>query len=91
MIKRLGNNRGTIGGLLLVVLAAVGIWYAWRSHKAGTLSNDLSAMLADCQRITGQVAMTASDKAVLTQAYATIEQIAAKYKVTPAAPTTTTP
>lgn len=90
MIERLRNNRGNVGGFVIVVLAAVGIWYAWRSHKNGTLPNDLSAMLSDCQRITGEVTMTATDKAVLDQAYATIGQIAAKYKVTaPTAPITT--
>ncbi|WP_168205806.1 hypothetical protein [Geobacter sp. FeAm09] len=53
------------------------------------MSNDLSAMLTDCQRITGQVTMTATDRTVLDQAYATIAQIAAKYRIS--TPTTPTP
>jgi hypothetical protein len=89
MIEKLRNNRGSVGGLVLAVLAAVGIWYGYRSYKAGSLSNDLSAMLADCQRITGRAAMTATDRAVLDQAYNTITQIAAKYKVAAPAPATT--
>lgn len=75
------NNRGFISSALLLFLAVVGIWYGHRSYTAGNLSNDLSAMLADCRRITGQVSMTATDQAVLDQAYKTIAEIAAKYKI----------
>jgi hypothetical protein len=87
--KRIMNNRGSIAGFVLFILAVVGLWYSYRSHKAGTLSTDLSAMLTDCQRITGQVSMTAADRAVLDQAYNTISTIAAKYKVATVTPTTT--
>ncbi len=89
MITAIRNNRGSISGILLVLLAAAGAWYGYRSYKASSLSTDLSAMLADCQRITGQVTMTAADRAVLDQAYNTIASIAAKYRIsTPPAPTT---
>ncbi len=81
MFRRLRSNKGSIGRVLLAVIAAAGCWYAYRSWKAGNLSRDLSAMLADCQRITGRVSMTATDRAVLDQAYATIAQIAAKYRI----------
>jgi len=87
-LNSLRNNRGSIAGFMLVLVAAIGSWYMYRSHKAGTLSTDLSAMLSDCQRITGQVSMTATDRALLDQAYNTITQIAAKYKIAAPAPTT---
>ena len=83
MFKILANNRGS--SFVLLLLAVIGFWYGYRSFTAGNLSNDLSAMLADCRRITGQVSMTATDQAVLNQAYSTIAEIAAKYKI--AAPT----
>ena len=89
MCDRVRNNKGIARAGLLFLLACAGLWYGYRSYQSGNLSGDLSAMLADCQRITGQVTMTAADKAILDQTYATIAQIAAKYNIAP--PATTTP
>ena len=84
---RVNNNKGFMKQGLVLLLAAAGLWYGYRSFKAGNLSGDLSSMLADCQRITGQVNMSTADKAILDQTYATISTIAAKYNITPPKPT----
>ena len=86
MLRQFRNNRGSISGILIFILAMAGCWYGYRSYKAGNLSNDLSSMLADCQRITGGTAMANNDRAILDKAYATIAQVAAKYKITAPAP-----
>jgi hypothetical protein len=88
-LSKLQKNRGSISAFLIFLLAIVGVWYGYRSYKAGNLSNDLSSMLADCRRITGNIAMVDHDRVKLDQAYATISQMAAKYKITAPVPTTT--
>ena len=86
MISPMRNNKGFMrSGIIVLLLAGAGIWYGFRSFKAGSLQNDLSAMVADCRQITGKVPMTAEDRAILDQTYATIAQIAAKYKLAPPA------
>lgn len=49
--------------------------------QAGNLKNDFASMVVDCQRIAGQADLPAADRFKIDQAFATIQEIAARNNI----------
>lgn len=65
-------------GLIMLVFALIGCWYLSRSFQAGNLKNDFASMVADCERVSGQVNLSSADRIKMDQAFTTIREIAAR-------------
>lgn len=68
-------------GMIMFVLAMIGCWFLFRSFQAGNLKNDFASMVADCERVSGQVNLPSADRLKIDQAFATIREIAAKNNI----------
>lgn len=78
------NRRGFFHlhtGAIMLLLALIGCWYLFRSFQAGNLKNDFASMVADCERVSGQVNLPSSDRIKMDQAFATIREIAARNNI----------
>jgi len=75
------NDKGSVSYLVILILAAIGAWYMYRSHTSRTLHSDFTTMIHDCRRFSSQAKMSNDERASMERAYSTLSYLSAKYNL----------